>query len=231
MYIFTHNMAELDILGVLEGGMSTYCENGIGLFYTQPVNTISNIVIFVSAYFSYQLVRTYRIKNLIIRILPLIIVLAAIGSILWHGIPNLLTSFADLVPLSAFVLVSFFFLLDKCLPNKSLVWGSLFAFVLIQFPFIFGIFPSFNGLLPYSIVLIFGLFALFGLARRYKALVSQLIFVLLIFIIALFFRTIDHTICSRLSIGTHSLWHILNALVFYLSVRFFVKLERKEQES
>lgn len=211
--------------------MSTYCENGIGLFYTQPVNTISNIVIFISAYFSYQLVRTYHIKNLIIRILPLIIVLAAIGSILWHGIPNLLTNFADLVPLSAVVLVSFFFLLDKCLPNKSLVWALLFAFILIEFPFIFDIFPSFNGLLPYSIALILGLFVFFVSFRKYKELAPQLIFIILLFTVALFFRTIDHTVCSKLSIGTHSVWHILNALVFYLLIRFFAKLERKEQES
>lgn len=208
--------------------MSTYCENGIGLFYTQPVNTISNIAFFISAYFSYQLARTYRIKNLIIRILPLIMVFAGIGSILWHGIPNLLTSFADLVPLSALVLVSFFFLLDKCLLNKSLVGGSLFAFVLIELPFIFDIFPSFNGLLPYSIALIFGLSVFFVSFRKYKELAPQLVFIVLLFTIALFFRTIDHAVCSRLSIGTHSVWHILNALMFYLSIRFFVKLERKE---
>lgn len=217
----------MTVLDVLERGMSTYCESGIGLFDTQAINTISNIVIIISAYFSYRLVRIHRIENLTIRILPLIVLLIGIGSMLWHGTPNLLTSWADTLPISVFVLVSFFFLLGKFLSNRNFVWGTLFVFILIEFPFIFGILPSFNGFIPYSIALIFGLFIFLGLAKRYKIFIPQLALIIPLFISSFFFRTIDLTICSTFPVGTHFIWHILNASVFYLFIRLFVKIEAK----
>lgn len=217
----------MNTLEVLEKGMSTYCESGVGLFYTQPINTISNIALLISAYFAYQLIKTNHINNRVIKILPFILAVTGIGSMLWHGLPNLLTSFADTLPLFAFVLVSLFFLLDKLLKKRVLVWQILLIFILVEIPFIFHILPSFNGFLSYLIVLIFGVFVFYGLTKKYKTLTSDLTIVIVLFAIALFFRTLDHTVCSVLSIGTHFIWHILNALVLYLLIRVFVLMDLK----
>lgn len=216
----------MSIIEILERGMSTYCESGIGLFSTQPINTISNIGLFLAAYFGYQYIKTHYVKNSTIRILPIILVITGVGSILWHGAPNILTGFADTLPLSIFVLVSFFFLLDKILPNKHLTWSVLSVFIFLEVPFIFGVFPSLNGFLPYLIALIVGLFIFFGLAKKYKTLFPQLTGIAALFIVAFFFRTIDHTICSMIPMGTHFIWHIVNALIFYLLIRSFVAIEK-----
>lgn len=218
----------MGVLELLESGMSTYCENGIGLFSSQPLNTISNIAILISAYFSYQLIRTHHIKKISIAVLPLIAAILGVGSILWHGAPNLITSFADTLPLSIFLLISFFFLLDKILPNRGLAPVILLAFMLIEVPFMFGILPSFNGFIPYLIALIFGLFIFFGLARKYNDVTLQMASIIPLFVTAFFFRTIDLTICSAFPIGTHFIWHILNAVVLYLFTRLIVKIEIKQ---
>lgn len=182
---------------------------------------------FISAYFTFQFVRTHHIRNLTIQILPLILVVAGVGSMLWHGMPSLLTSFADLLPLSAFVLVSFFFLLDKFLPNKGLAWGIFLLFILVEIPFVFGILPSFNGFISYVLAFIFAIFVFVGVAKRYN-LLPQLVPIIIVFAIALFFRTIDLTICPMFSIGTHFVWHILNAFLFYLIIRFLVEIEKRK---
>ena len=217
----------LSILEILERGMSAYCESGIGLFDTQPINTISNIMIIIFAYFSYNLVKIYRIKNSTIRMLPLIAVLTGVGSMFWHGMPGPFTRWADTLPISLFLLVSFFYLLNRILPNRGLVWGTLFVFVLIEIPFIFGILPSFNGFISYLIALVFGLFVFFGLARKYNTLLSQLIPIVILFITAFFFRTIDFTTCSAFPLGTHFMWHVIIGVTFYFFIRLLVKIEKK----
>ncbi|PIQ73362.1 hypothetical protein COV58_02970 [Candidatus Roizmanbacteria bacterium CG11_big_fil_rev_8_21_14_0_20_36_8] len=217
----------MNTLEALEKGMSTYCESGVGLFYTQPINTISNITLLISAYFAFRLIRTNHVNNKTIKILPFILAVTGIGSMLWHGMPSLLTNFADTLPLSAFVLVSLFFLLDKLLNKRGLVWKILLAFILVETPFIFHILPSLNGFVPYLIVFVFGVFLSYGLVKKYKILTSHLVTIIALFAMAFFFRTIDHTVCAVFSAGTHFIWHTLNALVFYLLIRVFILMDLK----
>jgi hypothetical protein len=40
-----------------------------------------------------------------------------------------------------------------------------------------------------------------------------------VYLLALFFRTIDLEVCSAIPIGTHFLWHSLNGLAAYLAMR------------
>jgi hypothetical protein len=47
-----------------------------------------------------------------------------------------------------------------------------------------------------------------------------------VFAVALVFRTIDTPICRAWPSGTHFVWHLLNALVMYLSVRALVRADR-----
>ena len=219
----------MGVLETLEGTLSTYCENGIGIFSTEPINTISNIAILISAYFSYQLIRAHNIKNPTVRVLPVVVAFIGIGSILRHGAPSILTSFADTLPIIVFAVISFYFLLDKILPNKRLVWGTVSAVLLVESPFLFGILPTFNRFIVYSIVLIFGLFVFFDLARKYKKVLSQLVIISLLFTTSFFFRSIDLAICPAFPIGTHFLWHALNAVVFYLMARLIIEIETKKK--
>ena len=43
-----------------------------------------------------------------------------------------------------------------------------------------------------------------------------------LFTISLTFRSIDNAICESFALGTHYVWHVLNAIVLYLSVRGYV---------
>ena len=44
-----------------------------------------------------------------------------------------------------------------------------------------------------------------------------------IFLGALFFRTIDLAICPYWPVGTHFLWHLLNGVVLYLSMKALIQ--------
>jgi hypothetical protein len=43
-----------------------------------------------------------------------------------------------------------------------------------------------------------------------------------IFLLALLFRTLDQSICSTWSMGTHFLWHLCNGVLLYLSARALI---------
>jgi len=47
-----------------------------------------------------------------------------------------------------------------------------------------------------------------------------------IFLVPLAFRTVDHAICPSLPIGTHYLWHGLNALVLFVLMRAAIAFRR-----
>lgn len=223
-------ISNMEAFGILEKGASIYsiyCESGIGIFSTQPINTISNVALLIAAYFAYRFVLIKKVKDRTLKMLPFIISITGIGSMMWHGIPHPLTNFADTLPISTFVLVSLFLFLEKLLEKKALVWKIFLAFILVEIPFMFDLVPSFNGLLPYSIVLVFGAFLVFGLIRKYKSLTPDLVIIISLFATALIFRTLDLMICPVFSVGTHFIWHIINALVFYLVVRVLVLLNLK----
>jgi hypothetical protein len=47
--------------------------------------------------------------------------------------------------------------------------------------------------------------------------------VIALFLVSLFFRTIDGAACAAFALGTHFLWHLVNALVLYLFVRILLR--------
>jgi len=60
------------------------------------------------------------------------------------------------------------------------------------------------------------------LARHYLAASG-------VFILALSARTVDMTVCDRLTIGTHFLWHLLIALLLWILLRTCVEHNRRSE--
>ena len=202
--------------------MAVYCE-ALGF---QLVNVISNFAVLIAAYFAYQVLLKNNIRNFYLRILTLFIALVGIGSMLWHAFPNPLTNLADVLPLSVAILLSFYFLLSKVVSSGSLRSIILFNFVLIQAPFVSGLFYSFNGFIPYTITLAAFVVLFWRFSKKYGSLTRQGAPVLVAFGVALVFRTVDLSVCPVIGIGTHFLWQIFIALTFYLTIRFFIKIEQ-----
>ena len=47
-----------------------------------------------------------------------------------------------------------------------------------------------------------------------------------VFAFSLFFRSIDSAVCPELPLGTHFLWHLLNGVLLYLSMRAWIMSAR-----
>ena len=150
-----------------------------------------------------------------------------IESTLWHVFPAPLTDAADIIPLSLYLLIAAYLLLERIVSNRTIVFAALSLLVL----FLILIEPLhlLQGSLVYLIIAgVFGLL-FYGIKQKYKNLPSLWIWILLVFGSSILFRTIDSVLCESFGIGTHFLWHVLNAIAVYLLIRFLVQLKSFEK--
>lgn len=211
-------------MGLLEAfreNLPVYCERGS----FQPINTASSLVFFASAFFSYRLLRKRRVKNRLICILPYVVAGIGFGSVTWHSIPNVLTNLADTVPITFFVFLSYFYMLSRIVRNRVFVWGVLFLIASIEIPFLLEALPSLNGSMRYLAVMVSGVFICVALTKRFPEVFIYVLFIVLLSMVALLFRSMDFMVCKVLPVGTHFLWHVFGSVILYLIIVVLVKVE------
>src|SRR3989338_6210968 len=109
--------------------MVSYCEP-VSLI---SLNSLSNIAYFVSAFFAFVLVRR---SSLLLKSLPILILLEAISSMLWHSFPNVLTNLADTVPIVVFVLLFFYHVLRASSVSRQIAFLLLSVLLITAVVFV-----------------------------------------------------------------------------------------------
>ena len=199
--------------------MDAYCERvGMGLL-AEPLNALSNVSFLLAALAAWVL--SQRTGNLSAGVRALIAIGASvgIGSILWHTYPTMFTLVLDSVPILIFICWFIWLYARNVIGMHPLfAVASAAAFLLATFLAL-----PFSGVLHGAFVYTPGLIVTLVLgvlhARdRRRAARFTLLAAAGVYLVALFFRTIDNEVCPVLPIGTHFLWHLLIGLVTYLSM-------------
>jgi hypothetical protein len=200
-----------------------YCERtALGLM-NEPLNVLTNISFFLAAWFSFRAALEHKLIAVDVNILLVLLIAIGTGSTLFHMFATPLTMAMDSVPILLFQIV---FLSLYCSRVANISHGYVSAVLLTFFltVFIFGSLPAefMNGSAGYLPALIF----LLGLGCYHKWKKKNepyiLLLAALVFSVSLGFRTLDINICSAFPVGTHFLWHCLNGVVLYLSVRAYI---------
>jgi len=201
-----------------------YCERiSIGLF-GEPLNIITNSFFLLVAYLIY---RQDSKENLLL----ILIALIGIGSFFFHAYPSSFTGLLDI-----FFIISFMFTYSYKIYKYKFGYNNLlsyiFTFSFILLSYFFGKFFSRYslGVSCYYFVIVLHLILIYFLFRKIsieKKILQNLYFATLIFIISLVFRTLDQSLCNVFNSGTHFLWHILNSIVLFLLVKFYILLPNR----
>lgn len=210
-----------------------YCERGLDpSFWAEPVNAATNAAFFLAALSAWALWRSERGLNAGTPelLLTLLVVVIGTGSFLFHTFAERWAAMADTIPIGIFMVSYLAFAL-----RRYLGWGWIAIFVGLVLFFISlwqssvvrcGGGPCLNGSVAY-----FPAFAVLIIIGGYLAAVGHaagkhLVAAGLIFAVSLTFRTIDPVICSETAglvgpdpLGTHFMWHVLNAILLYLLLR------------
>jgi hypothetical protein len=194
--------------------IDAYCERTGPDYWSEPVNAVTNAAFLIAA-----AVMAWRLRGQHVPLAwSMVAVLVAIGmgSYLFHTHANGLTALMDVVPILGFILLYVFAATRDFLGARPWVAGAVtlafipYAAVLVP---VFAMIPGLGSSAGYMPVplLILGYAVL--LARCAPATARGMAIGAGILLLSLLFRTIDEPICTRLPLGTHFLWHILNAIM------------------
>ncbi|MCC5986032.1 MAG: ceramidase domain-containing protein [Pararhodobacter sp.] len=194
--------------------VNAYCERTGPEYWAEPVNALSNAAFLIAA-----AVMAWRLRG---QALPLawamVAVLAAIGvgSFLFHTHANRLTGLMDVLPILAFILLYIFAATRDYLGARPwlalLAVAGLFPFAAALVP-VFAMVPGLGSSAGYAPVPLLILLYAALLWRRAPATSRGMAVGAGLLLVSLFFRSIDQAICDAFALGTHFMWHILNAVM------------------
>jgi hypothetical protein len=221
-----------------------YCERGTSTaLLAEPFNAASNAAFLLAALVALQLLlwRPREDRSADHYLLIGLVFLIGLGSLAFHLFATTETALADVIPISLFMLIYLGFVLNRfigvppgwtvllVLGFAGLIWLTgdvkcgerMIALPGADVP---GAKPCLNGSLFYLPAL--GALIVMGLLlkeRGHRA-APYLLWAAAVFAVSVTFRSLDMALCNDTvfdgrKIGTHFLWHLLNALTLFLLLR------------
>lgn len=208
--------------------LDLYCERTDALFWSEPFNAVSNGAFAIAAIALVMRARaTQHAVPWDIALLAGLIALIGLGSFAFHTFGTVGTSLLDVLFIEIYIYVFLARFLQR-VGGLNVVWtfAGLVVFGLFERA-VTGLFEpgSLNGSYRYLPALV----ALAGMSihvyRTQPAMASPLVTAMGLLCVSLGFRTIDMAVCDLNPLGTHFLWHIINALVLYCAAVALLRFE------
>ena len=230
-----------------------YCERGSdGALWAEPFNAATNVGFLLAALIA-LLVLVRRPKDAQSAdhfLLIALVFVIGLGSAAFHIFADRLTGLADVVPIGVFMLVYLGFALNRFLrvpPGWTVLmvigFTALAAVTMqlrcwnggIGFPGegVTNAGPCFNGSIGYLPALLAIVLAGVLLRERRHPAALYLLWAGAIFAISIALRSLDFVLCDRVviegrNVGTHFIWHLLNALTLFLLLLASLKVPRED---
>ena len=186
-----------------------YCERTDASYWAEPINAVTNLGFVVVAVLMFS-----RVTDPIGRALCVILGCIGVGSYLFHTHATVWAVILDVVPIMLFSLL-YIFASNLRFWNMP-IWAAVLGTVL-YFPYSAGVswaaaqFPFLEISASYWPLPV--LIAGYGLAllRRHPGTGRGLLIGAALLCASLVARSVDESVCVSLPIGTHFVWHVLNA--------------------
>lgn len=218
-----------------------YCERGTdAALWAEPVNAISNAGFFLAALVAWQLLlwRPPEERSPDHFLLIGLTFLIGAGSLAFHVYADRGTELADIVPIALFMMVYLGFALNRFLavpPGWTVLIVIGFAAVVaaamqvqcwdggigLPGPDVAGAKPCFNGSIGYLPALGALIIIAMLLTERHHRAAPYVVWAAVIFTGSILLRSLDMSFCDTVvingrNVGTHFIWHVLNAVMIFL---------------
>jgi hypothetical protein len=204
----------------MDRAIDLYCERvGPGL-WGEPLNAVTNLAFILAGILLVAALRRDGAARRDPAVLALValIFLVGIGSGLFHTFAVVWAALADVIPVALFILLYMYLALYRfvALPLWGALSGVAVVLVLVVvMPLVFGFSVSTYGV---ALAAMLGVGGFLHFGRRHPA-GRPILAAAGVFALSLAFRTADLPLCAALPVGTHFLWHLLNAVVLYSLTR------------
>ncbi len=201
-----------------------YCERTDFTFWSEPVNALSNLAFLIVAGILWRATAGVALAR------AMVVVLAAIGvgSLLWHSFATRWAGLADVLPIMGFILL-YLFAATRDFLRLHALWAVLAVVLFLPYAAVVTwglseLVPGLGGSAAYASVAL--LIAAYGLWLRDSQTGRGLLLGAGMLAVSLGFRVADEAVCAVFPIGTHFLWHIVNALMLGWMIRVYLRHER-----
>jgi hypothetical protein len=193
-----------------------YCERTDAGLWSEPLNFATNGLFLVAAALAYLKYRRHGRRDRGIEVQIALLAAVAIGSGLFHSLATRWAMVADVAPIGilVFAYLGYFLRHVVGLAPRAVVVGLLgftglsAAGALIPKAW-FNNSQGYFGTLVTMIAMA---------AITWRSLGKQIAVAAALFAVSLTFRSIDLAVCADLPIGTHFLWHGMNAVLIYILI-------------
>ena len=196
----------------LSQSIDIYCERlDVGI-WAEPINAVTNFAFILAA-----IIMWIRCKNLVEgRVLAFLLFSIGCGSFLFHTFAQTWAAILDVTPILIFILTYIY-----AANRRFLVWSKRMSItgVILFLPYQFLVVSILSSIqflgssaqyVPVAILIFF----YSALLHKSKTNLSRELFVgATILSLSIFARTIDAPLCAIVAVGTHFIWHILNAIM------------------
>jgi len=195
-----------------------YCERSDASLWAEPANALTNAAFVVAAAAAFVAWRRAGGRDW--PALALIVVVAAVGlgSFTFHTVATQGARLADVIPIAIFIYGYLLLALRRFLHLSVGVALAIVVGYAAGAQALAWLAPprALNGSIGYVPSLV----AMIAIARVTRGQTrGGLALAVMIFTVSLALRTIDLAACEIFPIGTHFLWHLLNAVVLYVLMR------------
>lgn len=207
----------------LNQSIDIYCERLGPEFWAEPINALTNAAFLIAAFAAYSLWRRRTADDRVGLALIVIVALTGIGSFLFHTFATRWASMADVLPIVLFIHFYLLIALRRFLELHWVVAISILVGFFVLSPMVGEVWEPLVGSSAFYLPALMAIFVVgVFFLQKDRALGVQVLLTGVLFAVSVTFRTVDEPVCHDLAIGTHFLWHILNALVLYSLLRILI---------
>ena len=206
--------------------IDSYCERLSPAFWAEPLNAVTNGAFLAAALYALVLWRRAGASDWPSLWLIAVTFMVGIGSFLFHTFANSWSLLADVLPIAVFIYSYFLLAMRRYLRlglAAAIAATVLFAAFNMSFDRLWSaVLPgvTLNGSVSYiPAALALLAVGILCMLRNVRDAGRALLLAACAFALSLVFRSIDGAVCSALPVGTHFLWHGLNAVVLGLLMR------------
>jgi Ceramidase len=199
--------------------ISLYCERTSPAFWAEPVNAATNVAFLIAAALALALWRSQERKDPATAALIALTAVIGLGSFAFHTLATKGAALLDVIPIALFVYGYLLLALRRFLQLSLVATCVILVGFIIASRALASVVSSdvLNGSLEYLPPL--AALITVGLLLRRNGTGRSILLAAALFTLSLVFRTIDRDVCAGFPLGTHFVWHLLNAAVLFFLLR------------
>jgi hypothetical protein len=195
-----------------------YCERTDASFWAEPANALTNVGFLIAAAAAFRSWRRAGRRDGAALALIGVATAVGLGSFTFHTVATRGAALADVIPIAIFIYGYLLLALRRFLALPLAVAAGIVAAYGAGGQALSWIAPphALNGSIDYLPALV----ALLIVARAAPGPAQRgLNLAVMIFTVSLALRSVDLAVCDAFPLGTHFVWHLLNAAVLYILLR------------